>query len=103
MLRITVVDSSNLVVRLRIEGRLTGRCVEELRRSCELQAPGEGARLTLDLADLSFADSEGVELLQDLKCHNVELLNLVPFLALQLHNAKEGRQQNPGGALEGNR
>ena len=88
MLRITVVDSSNVAVRLRVEGRLTGRSVEELRQSCELHTPLEGARLTLDLADISFADTDGIELLNDLKNRNVVLQNLAPFLALQLRNPK---------------
>ncbi len=90
MLRITVVDSSGIAVRLRVEGRLTGRGVEELRRSCELHAAGESARLTLDLADVSFADTDGIKLLKDLRSRNVAFVNLVPFLALQLRDAKVG-------------
>ena len=90
MLRITVVDSSNATVRLRVEGRLTGRSVDELRQSCDLHAPGKSARLTLDLADVSFADAAGIGVLKELQARNVALMNLAPFLALQLHNPKGG-------------
>ncbi len=90
MLRITVVDSSDAGIRLRVEGRLTGQGVEDLRQSCDLHASPEGGRLTLDLADVSFADAEGIDLLEDLKSRNVTLLNLVPFLVLQLRNPKGG-------------
>ena len=91
MLRISVVDSTDLAVRLRVEGQLTGRSVEELRQSCELHGARKGARLTLDLADVSFADAEGIRLLKALKAREVALMNLVPFLALQLRDFKSGK------------
>jgi anti-anti-sigma regulatory factor len=103
MLRVTVVESSDSSVRLRVEGRLTGRCIEELRESCELHALAEGMRLTLDLADVSFSDADGVELLKDLRRRGVIILNLVPYLALQLRVA-EGKAvplQNNGDTHEG--
>jgi hypothetical protein len=86
VLRITVVDSSDSVVRLRVEGRLTGPSVEELRETCDLHIAGEGVRLVLDLADISFADGRGIEILKDLKRRNVALLKLAPFLASQLRD-----------------
>ncbi len=95
MLRITVVDSSNTDVRLRVEGRLTGRGVDELRRSCDPHALSEGVRLTLDLADVSFADGDGIALLNDLQSRKVSLLNLAPFMALQLHRPQVGEPPKP--------
>jgi hypothetical protein len=103
MLRVTVVESSDSSVRLRVEGRLTGRCIEELRESCEMHAHAEGMRLTLDLADISFSDAHGMELLKDLRRRGVTILNLVPYLALQLRVA-EGKAvplQNNGDTHEG--
>ena len=86
-----MVDSSDSGVRLRVEGRLTGRSVEELRQSSELHTPSHGAQLTLDLADVSFADADGIVLLRDLETRNVSVVNLAPFLALQLRDPKSGR------------
>jgi len=102
MLRVTVVESSGSSVRLRVEGRLTGRSIEELRESCELHALAEGMRLTLDLADISFADADGIELLKDLRGHEVTILNLVPYLALQLRVAESrgGPLRNDGDVPE---
>jgi hypothetical protein len=102
MLRVTVVDSTDTTVRLRVEGRLTGRCVEELRQSCELHALADGMRLTLDLADISFADADGIELLKDLRGHEVTILDLVPYLALQLRVAESrgGPIRNDGDVPE---
>ena len=84
MLKITVVDSSSEAVRLRVEGRLTGRWVEELRRTCDLQGLGDGIRLTLDLSDLSFADAAGIELLKELRIGLTTLLSPSPLVAEQL-------------------
>jgi anti-anti-sigma regulatory factor len=94
MLRITVVDTSCQSVRLRVEGRLTGRSVEELRQSCYLHFPGPGVPLILDLADLSFADAEGIALLISLRRDNVTLLNPSQFLALQVAD-REGQELSP--------
>jgi hypothetical protein len=88
MLRVSVVESSNSSVRLRVEGRLTGHSVGELRESCELHALTDGMRLTLELGDVSFADADGIQLLKDLRTRGVTILNLVPYLVLQLRAAE---------------
>ena len=84
MLRITVVESSSEAVRLRAEGRLTGGWVDELRRTCDLHALSNGIRLTLDLADVSFADAAGIELLKELRTRLVTLLSPSSLVAEQL-------------------
>jgi ABC-type transporter Mla MlaB component len=84
MLKITVVESSREAVRLRVEGRVTDRWVEELRSTCDLHALGDGIRLTLDLADVSFVDAAGIELLKELRMHCVTLLSPSSFVAEQL-------------------
>lgn len=84
MLRITVVESSSGAVRLRVEGRLTGRWVEELRRTCDLQGLSDGIRLTLDLSDVSFADAAGIELLKELRIGLITLLSPSSLVAEQL-------------------
>jgi anti-anti-sigma regulatory factor len=84
MLKVTVVESSSEAVRLRVEGRLTGGWIEELRRTCDLHALSDGIRLTLDLADVSFADAAGVELLKDLRNRLVTLLSPSSLVAEQL-------------------
>jgi anti-anti-sigma regulatory factor len=84
MLRITVVESSSKDIRLRVEGRVTGAWVEELRRSCDAHALEDGIWLTLDLADVSFVDTAGIELLKELRSRCVTLLSPSPFVAEQL-------------------
>lgn len=70
---------------------MTGRSIEGLRQSCELHALSDGAQLTLDLADVSFADADGIELLRDLENRNVTIVNLAAFLAMQLRDPKGGK------------
>ena len=88
MLRITVVESSAEEVRLRVEGRVIGGWVEELRRTCDVHALYDGIRLTLDLADVSFVDAAGIELLKELRSRCVTLLSPSPYVAEQLKDVK---------------
>jgi anti-anti-sigma regulatory factor len=82
MLRITVIQSGPSSKKLKLEGRVAGSSIPELRRLCEAALARNGdARLTLDLADVSFIDDEGISLLRNLGCHNVEVTRCSPFLA----------------------
>ena len=84
MLRITVVESSKIAVTLRVEGRITGPWVEELRTACKVHTfPGQ-VELSLELADISFADAAGIALLRELRNRGVGLIGMTPFLVEQL-------------------
>jgi hypothetical protein len=87
MLRITVVESSKVAVALRVEGRITGPWVEELRTACNVHTFPDDVQLSLELADISFADAAGIDLLRELRSRGVGLIRATPFLAEQL---KEG-------------
>lgn len=84
MLRITVVESSQSDVTLRVEGRITGSWVEELRRACNTCKFSDEVHLSLELAEVSFTDSAGIELLKELRNHGVSLERTNPFMAEQL-------------------
>jgi hypothetical protein len=86
MLRITVVESSRIAVSLRVEGRLTGPWVEELRTACDVHTFPDDVQLSLELADISFADAKGIALLRELRNCGVGLIHVAPFLAEQLKN-----------------
>jgi len=87
MLRITVVESSESTVTLRVEGRITGSAVEELRTACEVHTSADEVQLSLELADVSFADAAGILLLKELGSRGVGLIRANPFMAEQV---KEG-------------
>jgi len=84
MLRITVFESSKIAVTLRVEGRITGPWVEELRTACNMHTFPDEVQLSLELADISFADAEGIALLRELRNRGVDLIHTTPFLAEQL-------------------
>ena len=83
MLKIERIETAGEIPTLRLEGRVIGPWVEELRRSCE-PVLTTGARLTLDLGEVSFVDREGVQLFRSLRKRQVALLNCSPFVAEQL-------------------
>ena len=89
MLRITVVDLSDSVVVLRVEGRITGCWVEELRRTCAAHAfaahtLADDVQLSLELSKVSFADAAGISLLKELQSRGADLIRPIPFVAEQL-------------------
>jgi hypothetical protein len=67
MLMRTVVESSNESARLRVEGLLVARWVEEPKKSCFMHALNDGIQLVLDLGDLSFVNATQIELLKGLR------------------------------------
>lgn len=87
MLKISDAAMSDSDVTLRLDGEVTGRWVEVLRSSCDV-ALRRGARLTLDLSHVSFADSEGIVLLRSLTDRQVRLVNASPFVAEQMRRAR---------------
>jgi anti-anti-sigma regulatory factor len=87
MLRITVVESSRSAVTLRVEGRITGSSVEELRTACNVHTFADEVQLSLELADVSFVDAAGIVLLKELRSRGVVFMRTNPFMAEQL---KEG-------------
>ena len=66
---------------------MTGSYVEELRRTCDVHTIPDVVQLSLDLADVSFADAAGIVLLKELRSRGVGLVRTNPFMAEQL---KEG-------------
>ena len=80
MLRITVVESNEQAVTLRVEGRIAGPWVEELRTTCNVHASPIPIRLQLELMDVSYADAAGVACLKQLREQGVGLCHVSPFL-----------------------
>ena len=84
VLRISLIEvPDEEAVTLRLEGRVSGPWVEELRRWCE-QVLAAGSGLSLDLADVSFVDLDGVALCRSLSDRKVTFLHCSPFVAEQL-------------------
>ena len=82
MLKISEPTANHDVI-LKLEGRLIGPWVEELRETCDARLK-TSRRLKLDFADVSYADRAGVSLLMKLRASGVEMMNCSPFLAEEL-------------------
>lgn len=72
MLRITCTHQVGSRETHKLEGRLVGPWVRELRQLCDVRLGGHQA-VTLEIAGLSYVDREGVALLRDLLARGVEL------------------------------
>jgi len=83
MLKISRVGKANHSVILKLEGRVVGPWVGELQQACELIL-SEDRKLKLDLAEVSFADADGVVTLTCLKSRGATFKNCSPFMEEQL-------------------
>jgi len=79
------INADDSRVLLRLEGQVAGPWVEELRRVCdEPRHNGHGARLVLDLNNVTFIDADGVALFRQLSMRRVSWRNCSAFVAEQL-------------------
>ncbi len=83
MLKISITEAAGETVSLQLDGQVSGRWVELLQRTCELQLE-KCAHVAIDLKNVSFADRDGLALLRSLKDRRVEILNALPFMAQQI-------------------
>jgi hypothetical protein len=80
MLKITIHDSSD-ELRIRLEGRLCGPWVPELRQCWQTAVSiTEGRRTVLDLREVDFVDPEGQLLMADMCHRGVHLLAATPLI-----------------------
>jgi ABC-type transporter Mla MlaB component len=86
VLRISITEAVVGLIAVQLDGQVSGQWVELLQKTCEVQLK-KGARLTIDLRNVSFADREGIALLRNLRDHRVEILNALPFIAEQIGKA----------------
>ena len=86
MLKISQTGTPNHSITLKLEGRVIGPWVGELRRICEPLLAEERA-LGLDMAEVSYVDAEGVAALNGLKSRGVKLKNCSPFVEQQIKSS----------------
>ena len=86
MLKISITEAAGELITLQLDGQVSGRWVELLQKTCEPQLKN-GARVTIDLKNVSFVDRDGIALLKSLADRRVEILNALPFIAEQIRTA----------------
>jgi len=88
VLKISVISDSDQAICFRLEGRLAGPWVEELRKLSE-QSLAQEKTLSLDLEGVWSVDRRGMALLRDLETRNVSHLSCSLFLKRQLEDVAE--------------
>jgi hypothetical protein len=88
MLKISLENGGNNAVTLRLEGRIAGPWIAELRDLCE-KLLKENQRVSLLMADVAFLDRSAAQLLARLKSRGVILSDCSPFTAEQLKGFPE--------------
>ena len=88
MLRISLSEADGGAVTLRLDGQLTGLWVKLLLETSEARVE-KGARVIIDLKNVSFVDREGCAVLRSLADRNVEIVNAMPFIAEQIRKAAQ--------------
>jgi RNA polymerase sigma-70 factor (ECF subfamily) len=83
MLRISMTEGPDKTVTLKLEGRVAGPWVDQLRESCERALDG-GGRLSLDMTSVSFLDPAAVTLVRSLVERQVRVASCSPFVTEQL-------------------
>ena len=84
MLRITRFSQEDSETRLKLEGKLVGLWVEELRRVCRAEDPRPGS-LHLDLSAVTYVDGEGLRLLREVLGCGAFLTSCSGLVAELLH------------------
>jgi ABC-type transporter Mla MlaB component len=86
MLRIARIDGDrgDRIQTLRLEGKLLGPWVAELSRACE-EAQTPPSCLSLDLSAVTFIDSAGANLLDDLIRQGARVVGCSSFISEVLH------------------
>jgi ABC-type transporter Mla MlaB component len=92
MLRISGAQVAAGETRLRLDGKLVGPWVSELRLLCE-PILEEGQRIEIDCSGVSSIDSAGIELMQMLQRKGVVLVKCSPFIELQLRQDRTSPTQ----------
>ncbi len=87
MLRISRTERDG-VVTLQLEGKLRVPWVDEL----DAMVVVGGNRLRLDLAQVTYVDRAGAELLRALQCRGVEVADCSQYVLEVLRVAGDGRQ-----------
>jgi anti-anti-sigma regulatory factor len=86
MLKISTIESTEELAKIRIDGQISGEGVKLLQNTCKAQLK-KGLKLTVDLQNVSFVDRDGIAVLRKLEQRNVEFLNASLFITEQIRKA----------------
>ena len=83
MLKLSTIESTEGLLKIRIDGQISGEGVKLLQNTCKAQLE-KGLKLNIDLQNVSFVDSDGIAVLRILQRHKVEFVNAPLFIIEQI-------------------
>lgn len=87
MLKISTIESTEELAKIRIDGQISGEGVKLLQNTCKAQLE-KGLKLSVDLQNVSFVDREGIAALRTLQQHKVEFVNASLFITEQIRKPR---------------
>jgi hypothetical protein len=90
MLRLTRTLDTRWILTIKLEGKLSGPWVDEVRKACAT-APAPFRRMTLDLSSLTYVDPKGTSLLRELIAGGVEVERRSSYVAELLRSSERER------------
>jgi anti-anti-sigma regulatory factor len=87
MLKISTIDSTEELVKLRIDGQISGEGVRLLQNTCDGQL-AKGLELSIDLQNVSFVDRDGIAALRKLRRQKVKFLNAPLYITEQIRKPR---------------
>ena len=88
MLRITETVENGSVVKLRLDGTITLESFAEIDRTCAQDQSQPKRTVVLDMAGVTFMQTEPAQKLAQLKRDNLRIINCSPFIAALLQTAE---------------
>ncbi len=86
MLRITEITEDDKTVRLRLDGKVVGTCVSDLKKLCLHYRDEKNKTVVLDFSGVTFIDSKGVRMLKKIKNKRIRIINCSLFIEALLSN-----------------
>jgi hypothetical protein len=94
MLRLTRVAVTHSTLTIKLEGKLLGPWVDEVRQACAFGTVPSGLT-SLDLSALTFVDAAGEGLLRDLISQGIEVVACSSYVAELLRSSAGIRLLDP--------
>ena len=80
MLRITEISDDGEEIVMKLEGKVIGVWVDDLKRVCLFHRDERNRAVVLDFSGVTFVEARGLEMLKDLKGDRVRIVNCSPFI-----------------------
>ncbi len=92
MLRITEITKDDKTVSFRLDGKVVGTCVSDLKKLCLHYRDEKNKTVVLDFSGVTFIDNKGVRMLEKIKDERIQIINCSLFIRSLLSNLITGNK-----------